>query len=195
MILHYTTVDFKAAVSRLRAAYVTIVTGLQNQFESIILTCDKTHAIINLLVGVGAMKHYESCGMLIKQIHDTLEKQSNNAMRRDDLTMAQVGVLLTLEDAGAAGRSLKELEQILHVAQSTAAGIVVRLEAKGFIESFGDPRDRRVKLVRITEFGLACCERAHTNMENAESSLLAALDPDEKEQFHSMLRKICASLN
>ena len=40
-----------------------------------------------------------SCGAFIKQIHDALEKSANNALRHQDLTMAQVGVLLALNDA------------------------------------------------------------------------------------------------
>ena len=33
-----------------------------------------------------------SCGACIKQIHDALEKNANNALRHQDLTMAQVSV-------------------------------------------------------------------------------------------------------
>ena len=72
-----------------------------------------------------------SCGAFIKQIHDALEKSANNALRHQDLTMAQVGVLLALNDASDHELPLKELEQVLRVAQSTAAGIVTRLEQNG----------------------------------------------------------------
>ncbi|MGN1059596.1 MAG: MarR family winged helix-turn-helix transcriptional regulator, partial [Clostridia bacterium] len=93
------------------------------------------------------------CGELIKQIHGELEKNANNAMRPLGLTMAQLGALLALNRAEEGQLSLKELEQYLHVAQSTAAGIVARLEQKGFVEGFGSASDRRVKLVRITPAG------------------------------------------
>ena len=42
----------------------------------------------------------DSCGALIKQINDELEKQANNSLRADDLTMAQMGVLLALDWTG-----------------------------------------------------------------------------------------------
>ena len=64
----------------------------------------------------------DSCGTLLKQIHDALEKQANNSLRADGLTMAQVGVLLMLDRAEHRQMPLKELEKALHVAQSTAAG-------------------------------------------------------------------------
>ena len=98
-----------------------------------------------------------TCGMMIKQIHDCLEKDTNNTLRAQDLTMAQVGALIELRSAEEKQMPLKELERRLHVAQSTAAGIVVRLEQKGFLESFGSSDDRRIKMVRITPKGEDCC--------------------------------------
>lgn len=35
-------------------------------------------------------------GLLIKQIHERLEKTANNALRPRDLTMTQVAVLMTI---------------------------------------------------------------------------------------------------
>ena len=80
------------------------------------------------------MEERQACGKLIKQINDELRKNANNAMRALDMTVAQLEVLLELDSAPEKQRSLKELEQRLHVAQSTAAGIIARLEQKGFAE-------------------------------------------------------------
>lgn len=131
------------------------------------------------------------CGTMIKQLHDALERNVNNVLRTKDLTMAQVGVLLELHHCPEKQMSLKELERILHVAQSTAAGIVVRLEQKGFVESFGDPVDRRVKIVRITPTGEACCLQADKDMEETEKKLLAPLTEVERTVFLELLEKIC----
>ncbi len=83
------------------------------------------------------MKERVTCVALIKQIHDGLEKQANNSLRSQDLTMSQVGVLIELRFSLEKQMTLKELERRLHVAQPTAAGIVARLEQKGFVEGFG----------------------------------------------------------
>ena len=45
------------------------------------------------------MAEHTPNGLLIKQIHDRLEKQSNNILRDKDLTMAQVFVLIVLQKA------------------------------------------------------------------------------------------------
>lgn len=140
------------------------------------------------------MEQKKSCGLLIKQIHDELEKQTNNALRSFDLTMAQMGALLILRDTPEKQMTLKELERSLHVAQSTAAGIVSRLEQKGFIVSFGDAEDKRIKVVRITSSGEECCVSADSDMEKTENKLLSGLTETEKEILISLLDKVCGSI-
>lgn len=140
------------------------------------------------------MTDTKSCGLLVKQIHDELEKQSNNALRSSDLTLAQMGALLELRGRAEKQMSLKELERSLRVAQSTAAGIVSRLEQKGFVEAFGDPDDRRVKLVRITETGEHCCRSADRSMAETENRLLSGLTETERSILLSLLEKVRDSL-
>lgn len=76
--------------------------------------------------------------------------------------------------------SLKELEQIQHVAQSTAAGIVSRLEQKGLLEALGDPEDKRIKKVRITAEGIERCKEAEQHMEQTEEYILSRLTETEQ---------------
>lgn len=135
-----------------------------------------------------------SCGRLIKQISDEMRKNANNAMRAQDMTMSQFGALFELDQAPEKQRSLKELEQSLHVAQSTVAGIISRLEQKGYVEGFGDAADRRVKLVRITPAGCECVANEEQNMAAAEQKLLSALTETEREIFHVLLQKVCRTL-
>ena len=54
------------------------------------------------------MTDQNTCGALIKQIHDELEKNANNAMRAHDITMAQCGALLILNGASEKQMTLKE---------------------------------------------------------------------------------------
>lgn len=140
------------------------------------------------------MQTYRTCGKLIKQIHGTLEKQANNSLRDQDLTMAQLSALIELNNFSEKQASLKELEQILHVAQSTAAGIIARLEQKGMVEGFGDTSDKRIKMVRITPLGEKYCENTEQRMVESEEVLLAGLTETEKDIFYSLLKKVCDTL-
>ena len=140
------------------------------------------------------MINQNTCGAIIKQIHDELEKNANNALRSQGLTMAQVGALLVLRDVPEGQCSLKEMEQVLHVAQSTAAGIMVRLEQKGLVEGFGSPEDKRIKMVRITPKGEECCFQAERSMEETEKRLLSGLTETERSIFNSLLAKVRDSI-
>ncbi len=136
------------------------------------------------------MQSHRSVGKLMKQIHDRMERQANNALRGQDLTMAQLSALVELNDTPERQLPLKELERILRVAQSTAAGIVARLEQKRFVEGFGDASDRRIKVVRITPLGEQYCKSAEQHMKEAEAALLAGLTETERGIFFSLLKKV-----
>lgn len=140
------------------------------------------------------MKEEITCGMLIKQINSTLEKNANNTLREQDLTIAQVSALLTIRDFPDQQISLKELEKLLHVAQSTTAGIISRLEQKGLVTGFGDASDKRIKLVKITPLGEQYCKSAEQNMKEAEENLLSGLTETEKSIFNSLLQKVQETL-
>lgn len=131
---------------------------------------------------------------MIKHIHDEIEKRINSSLRSQQLTMAQMHLILELSDAPGQQLSLKELEQLLHVAQSTTAGVAARLEQKGFVESFIDQNDRRVKLVRITDQGRTCCFDSEKQIEHIETQLLDCLTEAEKAIFYELLQKICRQL-
>lgn len=136
------------------------------------------------------MEQERTCASLIKQIHSELEKNANNSLRRDDLTMSQVNVLMELDRAEGKQMELKKLERLLHVAQSTAAGIVRRLEQKGFVEGFGSVEDKRIKMIRITPKGLECCRKSEANMRETEAALTAVLTETERSILVSLLQKL-----
>lgn len=140
------------------------------------------------------MEKRQDCGLLIKQINDKLQKDANNALRSQGITITQLETLVELDRAPGGQRALKELEQILRVAQSTAAGIIARLEQKGFAEGFGDAGDRRIKRVRITPAGAACvCAALHHRVE-VEEMLLSGLTETERDSFYTLLKKVRDSL-
>lgn len=140
------------------------------------------------------MEERKACGELLKKINDELEKNANNALRSQDLTLTQLGALLELNAAEGGQLTLKELERRLHVAQSTAAGIVSRLERKALLASFGDLEDRRIKIVKITSAGIERVQKTDSHRIQAEERLLSGLTETEKSIFYSLLKKVCDTL-
>ena len=91
--------------------------------------------------------------------------------------------------------SLKELEKILHVAQSTTARIVAKMESKGLIDRFGDASDKRIKYIRLTQYGEQYSSKAKQKLEEEEERLLSSLTETEKMVFVSLLQKITGNLS
>lgn len=131
-----------------------------------------------------------TCSELIRQLHTELEKNANNFLRQDELTISQMNVLALLSRDEHQRMELKQLERRLHVAQSTTAGLVKRLEQKGFVQTFISEQDHRVKYAQLTAAGLDCCRRAASGMNRAETELTAALTPTEREILLSLLQKV-----
>ena len=141
------------------------------------------------------MEHDSSCSVLLKQIHDVQEKNINNTLRNLDLTFSQINVLRALVHSTDKQMSLKELEKILHVAQSTTARIVTKMEGKGLIDSFSDVSDKRIKYIRLTQYGEQYSSNAKQKLEEEETRLLSSLTETEKIVFVSLLQKIASNLS
>jgi DNA-binding MarR family transcriptional regulator len=139
------------------------------------------------------MRH-ENCGVLIKQIHDAVSKRVNNTLRENGLTLSQMRLLMELGEGGGAAKPLKELERLFGVAQSTIAGIVGRLEAKGFVAGFTAPDDNRVKLVKLTLAGEQLRENNMRTIERMENRMIAGLTETERLEFMRALRVVCKNV-
>ena len=140
------------------------------------------------------MKNNLSLGMLLKLLTENLEKELNNKLKNYDLTMSQMGALLFLREKPSKSMSLKELEKELHVAQSTAAGIASRLEAKGFIEAYGQKDDKRIKMIRVTDSGEKYCDIGDRDLFETEAKMLQKLSDEEGEELLRILTKMTYGL-
>ncbi len=141
------------------------------------------------------MENNSSCSILLKQIHDVQKKNIDNTLRNLDLTFSQINVLRALVHSADKQMSLKELEKILHVAQSTTARIVAKMESKGLIDRFGDASDKRIKYIRLTQYGEQYSSKAKQKLEEEEERLLSSLTETEKMVFVSLLQKIAGNLS
>lgn len=127
-------------------------------------------------------------GFLIKKMCESLERKVNNSLQSLDLTCAQAHVLIVLDHLAGNMCSLKELEKYFHVAQSTIAGTVARLEKKKLVEGVADASDRRIKMVRLTELGKARCLAARNDMLRTEQLIVSNMTTEEAQEFGRLLR-------
>lgn len=130
---------------------------------------------------------------LMKRIQDTLEKKANSDLLRYGVTASQLHMLIALGfewERGVQAVRLKDLERCFGVAQSTAAGIAVRLEKRGLVRSFTDDSDKRVKNIQITPAGREICRAAKESIEDTRRRFLSCLTQEEEEELTRLLKKV-----
>lgn len=134
------------------------------------------------------------CGELIKRLNDTIKKEANKDLQKHGVTVVQMKVLIKLDHAEENTMPLKELERYFDVSQATMAGVIVRLERAGLVEARVSERDRRVKLVRLSEAGRSLCMSARSNMIKNEEKLFSCLTQEEHTQLRALLYKVYDSV-
>ena len=139
-------------------------------------------------------KNY-SCGTLLKQIHDIMEKNANNVLREQDLTISQSGVLVLLDEKEGKTASFKELEKDFGVSQPTMVGILNRLVQKDLVEVLTDSEDKRIRKAHLTQKGADKCKEGYKHMKSAEEQLLKSLTNNEKKEFNRLLLKVRKSFD
>lgn len=125
-------------------------------------------------------------GAQIRLLNEAFKRNANNTIQSMGLTVQQSHMLkaLTLMDGCC---SLKDMERAFGMAQSTIAGMASRLEKKGFIESYTDPADRRVKRIRLTPSGWEVEAAVHDNLLAAEKEALSVLSAEEQAELSRLL--------
>ena len=136
-----------------------------------------------------------SCSTLLKQIHDIMEKNANNVLREQELTISQSGVLVLLDEKEGKTASFKELEKDFGVSQPTMAGILNRLVQKDLVEVLSDSEDKRIRKAHLTQKGADKCKEGYKHMNSAEEQLLKSLTNNEKKEFNRLLLKVRKSFD
>ena len=131
-----------------------------------------------------------NCCLLLKQVQESVKKEANNELRKQGLTSSQAQMLMALYEADQHCLSLKQMEKSFQVSQPTIVGIVKRLEQKGYVESHNFAGDKRVKIVAITEDGIAKLSEGKAAMDKVQNRWFQGLSEEEQTQFRTILEKI-----
>lgn len=134
------------------------------------------------------------CGALLKQINDFMEKNANRALKQQDITISQSGVLVLLDKKAEKMATFKELEKSFGVSQPTMVGIINRLEHKELVDILADSDDKRIRRAQLTQKGADKCREGYKHMKAAEDLLLSSLTTEEKKEFLRLLVKIKDSM-
>ncbi len=129
----------------------------------------------------------------ISRLARRLDLARRDAFTKHGIEPWEFDVLAALRRAGAPyelspGRLLRETL----VTSGTMTNRVDRLAARGYVERFPDPADRRGVLVRLTWEGKATVDAAFEALLDAEAALLADLSDRDRTRLASLLRTLLA---
>ncbi len=104
------------------------------------------------------------------------------------LTPVQFAVLNTL--AEQPGVDQRTLARLVSFDASTIGGVIDRLEARGALTRSHSDEDRRVRLLHLTDEGLATLAAVTPTMTAAQDRILEPLSAREREQFMNLMRRV-----
>lgn len=119
----------------------------------------------------------EAWGLLTRLFHD--HRRRFMAIAHEfELAPQQIAALKTLGERGAIPMS--ELAGALECDTSNVTGIVDRLEQRGLVERHNDTKDRRVKLLELTDRGAELGREVGRRMRRPPPELMSLSAADQR---------------
>lgn len=132
-------------------------------------------------------------GFLIRRMQQIAVALFLQETEAHGITPVQYAALQTVHDLP--GLDQRSLARAIGFDTSTIAGVVDRLEARGWLRRNASPTDRRVRLLTITEEGKALVAAVQPDMQRAQTRMLAPLPEAERTEFMRMLRVLVTANN
>lgn len=132
----------------------------------------------------------ETLGLIFRRIAHAAKKETDNNLRKLNLTMSQGLVLEYLNNTTDEELTQKSIEQHFNLQHPTVSGILKRLEKHGFIISSVNKTDRRVKDISLTDKARHIEEIARKDKKQLEETLVKGLSDEEKETLRKLLTKV-----
>ena len=109
----------------------------------------------------------------------------------DDLSPAHFVVFHHMRPEGVRATELAEQAQIT---KQSVGYLITYLEERGYVERVADPRDKRARLVQLTERGQALDATARGIVQQVEREWSEYLGTDRFAQLQQLLRDLIAAL-
>ena len=135
------------------------------------------------------MKLDESIGYLIARAHKSIRRKFMAILKDFDLTERQYQVLHRLHEEED-GLPAHELVDRLFSDSSTIVAIIDRLEEKGLVRREGNPDDRRMKHIFLTDKSREMMPKLLHRTRELELAKRSELTPKEIEVLKSALTKL-----
>ncbi|SHI06116.1 DNA-binding transcriptional regulator, MarR family [Sporobacter termitidis DSM 10068] len=132
----------------------------------------------------------ETLGLIIRRISHAAKKETDNNLKRLNLTMSQGLVLEYLNNTPDEELTQRAIEQHFNLQHPTVSGILKRLEKNGFITTSVNQADRRVKNIYLTDKARAVELIARQDKKQMEETYVKGLTAQEIETLRGLLKKV-----
>ncbi len=135
----------------------------------------------------------QSFGFLLHDIARLMRKKFDQRAKALGLSRSQWQVLVHLSRHEGINQS--GLAEILEIENITLGRLIDRMEEAGWVERRPDPRDRRARLLFMTEKVAPVMERMFSIAEETRNDALAGLPPAQREMLLDALRFVRSNLS
>lgn len=137
----------------------------------------------------------QNFGKMVLALANALVKRRNSVASRYGLTAGQMALMVYLfrnQDCPEINQS--DLENEFLLTHQTVAGVVGRLEKKGFISCSLSLRDKRSKRIVLTPEANAIEDDLNLLSQESDSRLVNGMSDPEKQQFYQYLEQALQNL-
>jgi len=118
----------------------------------------------------------------------------NRMLSKDELSMAEMRVLIILNDAADMRLRMSDLASDANHSPSRSSHTITRMEARGWVKRVPHETDRRVIYVTMTSAGKALYDKVAPRYRAAISRwFVDAINPDRIESFDQDMMRIIAA--
>ncbi|MDO4502524.1 MAG: MarR family transcriptional regulator [Coriobacteriia bacterium] len=130
----------------------------------------------------------------LKLLDVQLGRAMSHALRHDEVTASQAGVLLFLAQRRGVATSNRAIEEHFNISNPAVSAMVKRLEAKGFVSTSVDPTDRRCHCVSITDEGYAAMVSADRKVKALDDVIFDGFSPEDEARARELVTRMLANL-
>jgi DNA-binding MarR family transcriptional regulator len=105
-----------------------------------------------------------------------------------ELTPVQYAALIAIREHP--GIDATRLSALIAFDRSTLGNVLERLEARQLVERYASEEDKRVKLLKLTQSGIALADRAEAAVLRAQKRILKPLKPADRAKFMALLAQL-----
>jgi DNA-binding MarR family transcriptional regulator len=133
-------------------------------------------------------------GLLLRLVYQAYAQEIDAALREagfDDIRPPHANVFPFVPPQGI---TVSELAELARVRKQTMAQAVDQLERMGYVERRPNPRDRRSRLVFLTERGASVTPVTHAAAARVEERWAELTSPEELEALRATLLRLLTEL-